>query len=77
MWTVLKTKQSKKLNYEQIRKAIITSKLGELFNDDGDLTLVQENRRRKALRILQRTRMTWKRNPIEVLYLMKSWKLPI
>ena len=65
MWTVLKTIQSKKLNYEQIRNAIKTPKLGALFSDDGDLTLVQENRRRKALRILERTRITWKRNPIE------------
>jgi len=67
MWTALKTKQSKKLNCEQIRKAIRTPKFGKLFSNDGDLTLVQENRRRKALRILQRTGFTWKRNPTEVL----------
>jgi len=64
MWILLKTKQRKELKYEQIREAITVP---ELFGEDGSLTLVEENRRREALKILQRTKFTWERNPIEVL----------
>jgi len=67
MWTVLNTQQNKKLKYGQIKKAITVSKLEKQFSDDGDLTRAQENKRRKALRILQRRRITWKRNPTELL----------
>jgi len=64
MWILLKTKQTKELKYQQIREAITVPKL---FGEDGSLTLVQENRRREAFGILQRTKFTWEKNPIEVL----------
>jgi len=60
MWTVLKTKQSKKLNYEQIRKTIITPKLGEIFSEDGDLTLAQERQEAQSL-----TNLTKNKNHVE------------
>jgi len=61
MWILLKTKQRKELKYEQIREAITVQ---EIFGEDGSLTLVQENRRREALKILKRTKFMWEKNPL-------------
>ena len=67
MWTLLKTKQKKDLKYEQIKKAITVPKLKKQFGEDGNLTSVQEKKRHKALKLLQRTRFIWERNLVEVL----------
>jgi len=67
MWILLKAKQEKKLKYELIKKAITVPKFMKQFGEDGNLVSVQEKKRDKALKILQRAKFTWKRNPIEVL----------
>jgi len=67
MWTLLKTKQKKELKCEQTKKAITVPKFKKQFGEDGNLTSVQEKKRHKALKIIQRTRFTWERNPVEVL----------
>ena len=64
MWTLLKTKRRKESKYEQIREVITVP---ELFGEDGSLTLIQENRKCEALKILQRTKFTWEKNPLKVL----------
>jgi len=63
MWILLKTKQRKELKHEQIREAITVP---ELFVEDGSLTLVQENRRREALKILRRTKFAWEQKPRKI-----------